>query len=191
ELAMAVWTPGSYLVREYARHIEGLAAHTADGTALSLDKSRKNRWRIHTNEVRTTVVTYRVYCREMSVRTNWVEDSFALLNGAPTFMTVAGRLNRPHSVRLDLPPGWKISVTGLPEAAPHCYVAPDYDTLVDSPILAGNPAIYQFEIDGIPHYLANEGEAGVWDGARAAADLATIVRRYREMWGSLPYKKYA
>ena len=75
ELAMAVWTPGSYLVREYARHVEGLMACAPDGTGLSLDKSRKNRWRIHTNEAQTIVVTYRVYCREMSVRTNWVEDS--------------------------------------------------------------------------------------------------------------------
>ena len=106
ELAMAVWTPGSYLVREYARHIEGLAAHTADGTALSLDKSRKNRWRIHTNEASTIVVTYRIYCREMSVRTNWVEDDFALLNGAPTFLTLVEDAARPHDIRLVLPAGW-------------------------------------------------------------------------------------
>ena len=70
ELAMAVWTPGSYLVREYARHVEGLTACSPDGTGLNLDKSRKNRWRIHTQDARTVVVTYRVYCREMSVRTN-------------------------------------------------------------------------------------------------------------------------
>src|SRR5262249_8264840 len=88
ESAMAVWTPGSYLVREYARHVEGLMARAPDGTGLRLDKSRKNRWRIQTNDAQTIVVTYRVYCREMSVRTNWVEDGFALLNGAPTFLTL-------------------------------------------------------------------------------------------------------
>ena len=73
--------------------------------------------------------------------------------------------------------------------APHHYLAPDYDTLVDSPILAGNPAVYRFDVDGIPHFLANEGEDGVWDGARSAADAEKIVRRTREMWGALPYRK--
>ena len=129
----------------------------------------------------------------MSVRTNWVEDSFALLNGAPTFVTLVGGLARPHDVRLELPPEWKTTMTGLPEAPghdPHHYLAPDYDTLVDSPIVAGNPAVYRFEVDGIPHFLVNQGEAGVWDGPRSAADAEKIVRQYRQMWGSLPYKKY-
>jgi predicted metalloprotease with PDZ domain len=193
ELAMAVWTPGSYLIREYARHVEGVAAHTPDGTALSLDKSRKNRWCIHTNEAHTLVVTYRVYCREMSVRTNWVEDGFALLNGAPTFLTLVEAAARPHDVQLVLPAGWQLSLTGLP-AAPsgtaHVYRAADFDTLVDSPILAGNAAVYTFEVDGIPHYLANVGAGGIWDGPRAARDVEHIVRAHRRMWGFLPYDKY-
>src|SRR5262245_37568052 len=117
ELAMAVWTPGSYLVREYARHVEGLMAHTPDGTGLSLDKSRKNRWRIHTNDAQTIVVTYRVYCREMSVRTNWVEDSFALLNGASTFLTLVEDVARPHDVHLLLPDAWQTSCHWSPRSA--------------------------------------------------------------------------
>ena len=193
ELAMAVWTPGSYLVREYARHVEGLMAHAPDGTELSLDKSRKNRWRMHTNDAQTIVVTYRVYCREMSVRTNWVEDSFALLNGAPTFLTLVEDVARPHDVQLVLPEAWQTSITGLP-AVPggvaHHYRAADFDTLVDSPILAGNPAVYTFEVDGLPHYLVNAGEGGVWDGPRSAQDVEKIVRAQRDMWGFLPYEKY-
>ena len=65
---------------------------------LSFSKSRKNRWRVETDGATEIRFAYRVYCREMSVRTNWVEDSFALLNGAPTFVTVAGCLERPHEV---------------------------------------------------------------------------------------------
>jgi predicted metalloprotease with PDZ domain len=192
EVFMPVWTPGSYLVREYARNVEGIAVSDAAGKALTFSKSRKNRWRIVTGGAQEIRLTYRVYCREMSVRTNWVEDSFALLNGAPTFITLVGGLKRPHDVRVELPPAWKTTMTGLaeaPDGAPNHYLAPDYDTLVDSPILAGNPAVYRFDIDGIPHFLVNEGEAGVWDGARSAADVEKIVRQYRAMWGSLSYKK--
>lgn len=193
ELAMAVWTPGSYLIREYARHVEGVMARTPDGAALRLDKSRKNRWRIHTREADTIVVTYRVYCREMSVRTNWVEDGFALLNGAPTFLTLVEEAARPHEVQLVLPQGWQTSITALPPVpggAAHHYRAADFDTLVDSPILAGNPAVYTFEVDGRPHYLVNEGEGGFWDGEAAARDVEKIVRAHRQMWGFLPYDKY-
>lgn len=192
EVFLPVWTPGSYLVREYARNIEAISATGSAGEPLPCCKSRKNRWRILTNGASEVRVSYKVYCREMSVRTNWVEDSFALLNGAPTFVAVAAYLGQPHEVHLELPPDWTKAVTGLAEISPggHRYLAPDYDTLADSPILCGNPAIYQFEVDGLPHVLANEGEHGVWDGPRSVADTEKLVRQHRQFWGSLPYRKY-
>jgi predicted metalloprotease with PDZ domain len=194
ELAMAVWTPGSYLVREFARHIESVTATTPDGKPLAIEKSRKNRWCVQTDGANPVHVAYRVYCREMSVRTNWVEADFALLNGAPTFLTVVEDGVRPYEVTLVLPEQWHITMTGLPPVAsgtPHQYWAADFDTLVDSPILAGNPAVYPFEVDGKPHFLVNEGEGGVCDGARAAHDVEQIVRAHWRMWGgALPYDKY-
>ncbi|HEU5116971.1 MAG TPA: hypothetical protein VFT74_09880, partial [Isosphaeraceae bacterium] len=61
---------------------------------------------------------------------------------------------------------------------------------VDCPIYAGNPTVYTFEVDGKPHYLVNEGEGGVWDGPRSAADVEAIVKVERDFWGFLPYEKY-
>jgi predicted metalloprotease with PDZ domain len=193
ELMMAVWTPGSYLVREYARHLEEIQATGPDGKALELSKVRKNRWRVKTSGAAEIKVAYRVYGRAMSVQGNWVDGSFALLNGAATFLTLAGSEPRPHEVALVLPPKWRTSVTGLPEAPGrerHHYIAADFDTLVDSPIYAGNPAIYEFQVDGVPHYLVNEGEGGLWDGPRSARDVEAIVRAQKTFWGFLPYEKY-
>jgi predicted metalloprotease with PDZ domain len=194
ELMMAVWTPGSYLVREYARHVEGLVARSLAGRPLSVEKTRKNRWRVDTDGTSPVTVAYRVYAREMSVRTNWVESGFALLNGAPTFITLADTsVKRPHEVRFVLPEGWKTSVTAMraaPGAAPHHYLAEDFDELVDSPILAGSPAVYEFDVAGKKHVLANEGEGGVWDGPRSARDVQTIVQATDRFWGLLPYDKY-
>src|SRR5271166_3390276 len=82
ELMMAVWTPGSYLVREYARHLEEIQAAAPDGKSLELSKVRKNRWRVKTGGAAEIKAAYRVYGRAMSVQGNWVDGSFALLNGA-------------------------------------------------------------------------------------------------------------
>ena len=194
DLRMAVWTPGSYLLREYARHVEALKAHTVGGMPLSVSKTSKNRWRIAVEGTDTLLLTYRVYCREMSVRTNWVDADFALLNGAPTFLTLVEDSVRPHDVHVVLPPNWTTVMTGLPprpEVDKHCYRAADFDTLVDTPILAGNPAVHAFEVGGKPHYLVNEGEAGVWDGPRSVRDTENLVRAHWRTWGgSLPYDQY-
>ena len=194
ELMMAVWTPGSYLVREYERHVEQVAAKGPDGAALAVTKTQKNRWRVEAKGAPRVTVTYKVYGREMTVRTNWIESRFALLNGAPTFLTLAERgVTRPHVVALSLPAAWKTSVTSLAPVAgeAHRYQAASYDELVDSPILAGNPTVHRFEVGGKPHVLANEGEAGVFDGKRAAADVAKIVAEHERFWGGLPYERYA
>jgi predicted metalloprotease with PDZ domain len=193
ELMMAVWTPGSYLVREFERNVEGLAATSPDGRALVVEKTDKNRWRVTTGGAATVSLRYRVYGREMSVRTNWIEAGFALINGAPTFLTLVDGHARPHDLTIAPATGWMRSMTGLPEVpggGAHRYRAPDFDTLVDSPILIGNPAVHEFVVDGKRHFLVNEGEAGVFDGVRAARDLEAIVREHRRMWGALPYDKY-
>jgi predicted metalloprotease with PDZ domain len=191
EMMMAVWTPGSYLIREFERHVEGFTA-SAGGRALSVEKSDKNRWRITTGGAPSIEVRYRVYGREMSVRTNWIDAGFALLNGAPTFITLADNVARPHDVRIVPAAGWMRSFTGMPAVGdgPHHYRAPDYDVLVDSPLLIGNATAYEFTVDGKRHLLVNEGEAGVFDGARAARDLEAIVRECHRMWGPLPYDQY-
>ena len=191
---MAVWTPGSYLVREYSRHVEAMKAHTGNGVSLAISKTSKNRWHIAANGVDSVLLTYRVYCREMSVRTNWVDADFALLNGAPTFVTLVEDITRPHDVNVVLPSNWKTVMTGLlhcPEVGRNSYRAADFDTLVDTPILVGNPTVHAFEIDGKPHYLVNEGESGVWDGPQSARDTEKLVQAHWCMWGgSLPYNQY-
>jgi predicted metalloprotease with PDZ domain len=193
DLMMAVWTPGSYLIREFERHVESVRARDTADRALQLEKTRKNRWRVHTGGTRTVRLNYRVYANEHQARTDWVEDSFALINGAATYITLLERARRPHEVSLELPPAWSSSLTALPAikgAGPHHYRARDFDTLVDSPIVAGNPAVYEFSVDGVPNTLVNFGEAGVWDGARSAGDVERIVRAEKAFWGSLPYERY-
>ena len=102
ELMMPVWTPGSYLVREFARHVEEVRARDPAGHALHVGKSRKNRWRVETGRSRRRRPDIPRLRHERQARTNWVEDSFALINGAPTYITLVERVRRPHEVTLEL-----------------------------------------------------------------------------------------
>jgi predicted metalloprotease with PDZ domain len=192
DLMMAVWTPGSYLVREYERHVEALTAKGPDGRALSATKPAKNRWRVPTGGAPAVTVSYRVYGREMTVRNNWVEAGFAMLNGAPTFITLADRTPRAHEVRIELPAAWHGSATALLPIAgqPHAYRAEDFDTLVDSPIVLGNPVTRTFDVDGKAHHLVLEGDPSLVDADRIAADLRKIVEAGKAAMGPFEYPHY-
>lgn len=193
ELMMPVWTPGSYLIREYARHVENLRASTQDGEPLPVRKTRKNRWRVESRGLANVLVTYDVYGREMTVRNNWIERDWALLNGAPTFITLADAHHRRHDVRINPPRAWRKVVTGLPthkDSRLH-FKAVDYDTLVDSPLLIGNPELHEFEVENVPHVLANLGGEGIWEGERSASDTQRLVEEEAAFWGVIPYPSYA
>jgi predicted metalloprotease with PDZ domain len=193
DLMMAVWSPGFYRVEDYASRVLELSARAADGKSLTVEQSRRNRWQIQTAGAPAVTVSYRLKCEERSVTKNWVGEDYAVLNGPATFLTLVEQGRRPHEVRIELPATWKRSVTGLDAArdgAANHYLAADYDTLADSPIVAGNPVVAEFDVEGSKHSLAAVGNVGDWDAQRAARDLEKIVRANRSMWGFLPFKRY-
>jgi predicted metalloprotease with PDZ domain len=193
ELMMPIWTPGFYRVENYASKVLALSARTPDGQALKVEQPKKNRWTIPTGGAKKILVSYKLQCDSRSVTTNWVGDDLAVLNGAATFLALVKSGPRPHDIRLELPTNWKQCMTAL-EAAPggkaNHYRAADFDTVVDSPIVAGKLAIHEFDVDGSKHLVVNAGDFAAWDGKRAAADLEKLVQENRRMWGFLPFKRY-
>jgi predicted metalloprotease with PDZ domain len=193
ELMMAQWSPGFYRVERYADRLRDLSARTPDGRQLPVEQTRQNRWRVRTEGAPAVLVTYRLQCEGRSVTTNWVSEEYALLNGPATFLTLAERGGRPHEVRVELPDRWKRSVTALdpsPDGSPHHYGAEDFDTLADSPIVAGNPVVADFEVAGSKHRVAGFGDVSGWDARRTAADLEKIARENLRTWGFLPFGRY-
>jgi predicted metalloprotease with PDZ domain len=186
-LFLPTWTPGSYLVREYSRNIISMDA-AASGSALEVTKTSKNRWIVESEGVASVTINYRLFCREINVRNNWVETDFAVVNGAPTFITIVDDYKRPYLVTVELPSGWETTASPLPSAdTANSYSAPDFGTLVDSPLIAGSPQVDRFEVDGILHSLVTIGGGGVWDNARAARNVQHLVEAQRTFWGGLPY----
>ena len=192
ELMMPTWTPGSYLIREYARHVETISASDPDGAELSISRSRKNRWLVKCGDAKSVVVKYRLYCNEMTVRTNQVESEFALFNGASTFLTPADALDQKHQVHIELPNDWEHAICSLPnvDGNKQVFIAEDFDELVDSPILCGNPNIYPFKVGDREHLLVSIGEGEIWDGDATARDLEKIVAEHHKLWGVVPYPRY-
>jgi predicted metalloprotease with PDZ domain len=198
DLFMAVWTPGSYLIREYARHVENIAARSESGSPLYIQKSAKNRWLVDCDGAALVTVTYRVYGREMTVRNNWIESGFAMLNGAPTFISLVetgptAGVRRPHDVRIELPPAWQTSATALTpvDGQPHSYRADDFDALVDNPIILGNSVQREFTVADKRHVVVFEGDTAFVDVSRVAADTQRIVEAAgRVMSGRFDYPQY-
>ncbi len=194
EFSMAVWTPGSYLIREYSRHVESFTAWSEAGEPLTAEKTRKNRWRVSLGAgviAKRVILRYRLYAHDLTVRTNFVEADFALLSAAATFLVPIDGHTLAAEVRLELPAHWTTTVSPLPWSEEDtAFIARDYDHLVDSPLYVGSAAIYRFEAAGREHVLVSEGEDERWDGARAAHDVARLVETEASFWGGLPYERY-
>jgi predicted metalloprotease with PDZ domain len=186
ELMMAVWTPGSYLLREFAQHVSRVEA-TRDGVPLPVRKVRKNHWQIDAGGKAYTL-RYEVYAHDAHVRGNWIDDEYAVLNGAATYL-VPIDTDGPFDVRVDRPDGWARTVTPLPARDDHFH-ARDLDQLLDSPILVGNPRVTTFSVGGVPHRLVDLPAESSWDSRRAVDDLTRIVEQNRQLWGELPYEQY-
>ena len=166
EVFLPVWTPGSYLVREYSRHVLSFEAEAADGRRLPVAKSAKNRWTVGPLDGEShVVVRYRLYAREMSVRTNFVDPEFALIVGAATFVTTDAARTEPHAVRLEIPEGWTSHTSLDGDGAAHRYTAPDFDSLVDSPIACGRAVVSRFTAGDRTHELVDLGDTAAWNAA--------------------------
>jgi predicted metalloprotease with PDZ domain len=202
ELMMPVWTPGFYRIEDYAGNLENLMARAPSGGALSVEYPAPNRWRVETQGASEVIVSYRLTCTGRSVTTNWVDARFGVFNGAATFLTLVESAPgpRPHDIVLELPAVWPKAMTALDEVAGRGgsgadarirrYRAADFDTLVDSPIVAGDLDVQTFPVAGKPHALVSAGERPAWDSAHAAHDLARVIGENQRLWGALPYDRY-
>ncbi|HJT67157.1 MAG TPA: PDZ domain-containing protein [Pyrinomonadaceae bacterium] len=191
QLVMPVWTPGSYLIREFERNVQDFNATDAAGQPLKWEKINKDTWRVMTNGAREWRATYRVYANELSVRTSELNSSHAFWNNANLLMYPDGYLKLPSTIRVLAPDVWKVA-TGLP-AVPgqrNTFRAENFDSLYDSPFEASNFKTLVFNVKGVPHRIVIDGE-GNYDPERMRRDVQKIVETEVElMGGEIPYRDY-
>jgi len=190
-LVMPVWTPGSYLVREFERNVQDFAATDAAGKPLKWEKVNKNTWRVQTNGSTDWHATYKVYANELSVRTSELNSGHGYWNNANLLMYPEGHLKSPSTIRVVAPDVWKIA-TGLPgvPGQKNTFQAENFDVLYDSPFEASNFKTIVFNVKGVPHRIVIDGE-GNYDPERMRRDVQKIVETEVElMGGEVPYRDY-
>lgn len=190
ELKMAVWTPGSYLVREYARHVQDFEITDGGNRKLEWRKINKNTWQIDTNGAKEIIAKYNVYANELTVRTNELNDEHAFFTPAALLMFPKGEISSPSTVKVDPYGTWKIA-TGLPVVAgqPNTFRAANFDVLFDSPFEVSNFKEISFTVQGKPHKFVFTGE-GNYDMQRIADDTTKIINECYKIFGDLPYDNY-
>ena len=189
DLVFPAWAPGSYLVRDFSRHIYDLDIRDRVGRAVPHERLDKQRWRVRTGG-RPVTIRYRVFAFEVSVRTSFLDDSHAFLSGTSLFFFVDGELARPCVLTVEPPPGWRIS-TALPALAGkrNTFSARDYDELADSPVEIGSHQGLAFRVDGTRFAVALHGHTNA-DPARLLSELRAIVRATGAMFGGFPFERY-
>lgn len=190
DIKMPVWAPGSYLVREFAKSVEGFSA-TAAGKNLRFEKVSKNAWRIYSSKAKNLKINYRVYAFETSVRTAFITDSHAFLSSTGIFMYPEGLLKSPSTVTIKPFKTWSKVSTGLEPVVgkPFTYTAANFDILFDSPIEVGNQDIFEFTASGVKHEVAMFG-GGNYDKERLKVDMAKVVEQATAIYGENPNKHY-
>ncbi len=189
DLKMPVWTPGSYLVREYAKQLQDFAAFDHQGNKLSIAKIAKNHWQIQIAASDEISVSYRMFANELTVRTNHLDATHGYFNPAALCFYVPGYEDQPIEIKIVPPnPNWQVT-TPLPAISPNTFLAQDFDTLVDSPFEIGCQQIHNFTVLDKPHQLVVWGE-GNFDPHIAIADIKKIVEVEAQIFGGLPYENY-
>jgi predicted metalloprotease with PDZ domain len=187
---MPVWTPGSYLVREFSKNVLDFRAYSKQGKPLQVEKVAKNIWEISIAKEKSVRINYSVYAFEIGTSISYFDENRATINGAGIFCYLEGMQNQ--SIELEIIPDKnfrRISTALKKGKRKNSFVADNYDVLVDSPMEVGNHAVYHFTVKGRPHEVALYG-SGNLDVKMFIDDVKKIVEAAGSVFGEYPYSNY-
>src|SRR5512134_3274755 len=190
--ALPAWIPGSYLIREFAKHVVAIHAECR-GAPVRLAKTDKHTWRAAPCNGPLTV-TADVYAWDLSVRGAHLDTTHGFFNGPSVFLRTLGKEDRPCEVEIAPPPGrrhaaWRVA-TSMPRAGARAfgfgaYAAEDYDELIDHPVEMGAFAHAAFSAGGVPHEIALSGRQDA-ELERLVHDLKRMCDQHIRLFGALP-----
>jgi predicted metalloprotease with PDZ domain len=185
-LSLPAWIPGSYLVREFARHLSPLNA-SQGGEACEIRPVDKASWEVKTDGRRPLTVTYEVHAFDTSVRAAFLDARRGFFNGTSVFLRAEGFEQAPHRLRISgLPRGWQVATAlkavKVNAAGLGSYEAPDYEELIDHPVELGAFWRGEFTVRGVRHEFVVAGASEDFDGDRLLADTRQICEAQIGFW---------
>ncbi len=183
-LSLPVWINGSYMVREFSRHLSGITARQGR-RAVALQQLDKTTWQAACSPRAALVVSYRVYAFDNSVRAAFLDARRGFFNNTSLCLRVHGQEAAPHRLQLGrLPRGWQVATAMAPAAdgTPLCFEAAGYDELVDHPFELGVFWRGSFTAGGVPHDMVVSGALPGFDGARLLADVQKVCAAHMAFW---------
>lgn len=197
DIQMPIWAPGSYLAREFARHVNLVKAKDGSGKELEVYKRNKNTWRIEKGSAKEVKVNYEVYAFELSVRTSFLDLTHGYVNGSSVFMYPENHKNLSGELQITPHQSFKKISTALPtkgeglanENNSKVFTFENYDHLADSPIEIGNQETFTFDAAGVKHTVAMYG-VGNYDIPTLKKDMAAVVESATNVFNENPNKEY-
>ncbi|MCH7315387.1 PDZ domain-containing protein [Acinetobacter sp. ANC 3882] len=195
ELWLPTWIPGSYLIREFSKHIESVKASDEAGRLLTIKKTEKNRWRLFNTDHELITVEYDVYAYDLSVRGAYVDQTRLYVNPACVCLGLVDQEQAACELELFLPDELKHFqiATGLPSKSlvkgRFTLKAENYDQLIDSPFELADQSRFSFDANGIAHEFVISGKHTT-NLARLEADIKKICQTEIDMFGSAPFQNY-
>ncbi len=195
-LSLPAWLPGSYMIRDFAKNIIQLSAHSQNKAPLTIHKLDKQTWQITATDGQISV-NYQVFAFDLSVRTAYLDNQRGFFNGSSTFLAVQELQH--HSCQLIIKPiadkpHWQVA-TGLRRTSYtrkyHFgeYLATDYQELIDCPVAIGELDLIEFTVEGVPHHLVFTSRH-YGDRNRMAADISKLCQHHINLFGEAPFNEY-
>lgn len=188
-LKLPNWVPGSYLIRDFSRHIITISAE-CDGQPAALSQTAKNIWQTSPKSGHW-VIRYTAYAFDLSVRGSFLDTNRGFFDGSCLFFSIEGRLKDTHSLSFnDLPKEWRIA-TSMPRTGSNAFQTASYHDLIDHPVELGNIEFLDFDAGGIPHRIALSGHYPDFDRDRLVSDIRKICETELAMFPSpAPFTHY-
>lgn len=192
QVQLPAWIPGSYLLREFAKHLQNLRAEQ-NGQAVALQQLDKATWQLSNVSAAPLDVYYEVYAFDTSVRTAWLDSQRGFFNPTSLCLQVLGLSQEAHSLELFLDANLAKNGVYAAQAAIKIqanawrYTFADYDALADTPfVFAQDLWRGEFTAAGIAHEFVIVGAPPNFDGQKLLQDVQRICAAQQGFWGEQP-----
>ncbi len=191
ELKMPAWTPGYYRILNFGRNVENFRAMDEGGQPLPWERKSENTWMVKRGQARNITVSYEVVAAGRSVAESQLDENRAYISPTSLFMFVPGKLDYPVQVTVKPYSGFSRISTGLEPVpgVPNTFYAENFDVLYDCPIYIGNQKVITFEVSGIPHELAVDGDKE-FNETEIVSALRRMIMAATGVVGEIPYRRY-